>query len=308
MTQQNLVVDGKKGLVAVYSGPIDSDVEDNPLNHLDKTTFNSKLDYIGFTKITKTYTIPAASSAKFAMERINLGAHGKGFTPICFAVLKGWLNGDGNAVDLPLGGGVLLDFYGQRPGDSGVLDYEGTTTDRWSRSGPTLVRNTSFDNAWQEKSLLVGAGADGSNLFLWYEQCVNPQGGDGASYPAFALTIDFYVGDRSIDGSTGDPAPSALFVDEPTGVQMSSTRITATGTTDGGFDTDKRFFHADDTDPLLPVITSDAVDFSNGGSSPNLYSRDAIYYGDNWSFDLKVKSGSPTIPAVTVPTVKGLSV
>jgi hypothetical protein len=312
MTQQNLIIDGANGRVALYSGPQSDAIEADPFTDLSKVTFHSDLDYIGFTKITKTYTIPATSGGVFRMERIDLGAHGKAFTPICFAVLRGWNNGDGNPVDLPLAGGVLLDFYGERPDDSGTFEYEqsiqSSNIDRWQRTGnPT--RSTYFDDAWDQKSLLVGAGADGSNLFLWYEQAVWPQGGDGASYPALALTIDFFVGDRSIDGSSGEAAPSALFEDDATtGVVMSSTRLTASGTTDGGFDSDRYYFHADDTDPLFPVATSNAVEFSSGGTSPNIYTRDAFYYGPDWSFDIRLKSGSPTIPAAPVPTIKGLSV
>jgi hypothetical protein len=307
MTQQNLRARASTGTVTIYSGAEDTALEANPMSDLSRVTFSSKLDYIGFTKITKTYTIPATSGAVFRMERINLGAHGKAFTPICFAVLRGWNNGNGTPVDLPLAGGVLLDFYGERPNNAGLLEHESGTSDRWRRTNHP-GRNTSFNDAWDQKSLLVGAGANGSNLFLWYEQAVVPQGGDGASYPALALTIDFYVGDRSIDGSSGDAAPSALFADDQAaGVVMSTTRLTATGTTDGGFDSDRYYFHSDVSDPLFPVVLSNAVSFANGGTSPNVYSRDAIVYGPDWAFDLRFKLGSISIPAAPSPTFLGIS-
>jgi len=308
MTQQNLIIDADKGLVAIYSGPESADVEDNPLNHLDKTTFNSKLAYVGFEKVTKTYTIPATSGGIFRMERLNFGAHGKAFAPVCLPMLRGWNNGDGNPVDLPLVGGMLLDFYGQRPDDSGVLDYEGTSQDRWSRNpANTFRRVTSFDDTWQEKSLLVGAGADDTNLFLWYEQAVTPEGGDGASYPAFTLTIDFYVGDQSVDGTTGDALPPQLFDSQQTGVVMSASRLSASGSGDGAFDSNRQYFHAESVDPLFPIVTSDAIDFSTGGTVPNIYSRRAITFGPDWIYDLKSISGSPTVPALGSPTVQGVS-
>ena len=297
MTQQNMVIDGANGRVAVYSGPQSDAIEADPTTDLSKVTFHSDLDYIGFKRVRKTHTIAATSGSAFNMVRVDLGAHGKAFTPITFAILRGWINGDGTAVDIPLGGGVLLDFYGERPDDTGLMDYEAATghTDKWSRSTLTFFRATNFDNSWQQKSLLVGAGANDTDLFLWYEQTVRVFS-DSASYPAFALTIDFYVGDRSIDGSSGDAAPSDLFFSDAGETIIESTRLTVSGSTTGVFDTANGYFHRDDVSPDLSVAVSDAVLLNS--------TRTHIDYGPNWTYTLT----DADVTADPIPTITRVGV
>lgn len=308
MTRINGVLDPSRGLFAVYSGPESEEVEDNPLDHLDKTFFNTLLDYIGYTIVRKTYTIPSLPGSGFRTDRIDLGAHGKAFTPICEVILRDWPNGDGTLVDRSITGGELLDLYGQRPGDSGILDYEGNTVDRWSRSGPVFRRTTYYDDSWTQKSLLVGAGADGDNLFLWYEQCVVENDNDGANYPAITLTLDFLVGERAVDGITGDAAPDDVIAGTETSIVMTTQRLTVNGPVSGRYDSANTYLHMDDVDPLISTPITNAVDFSNGGTWPNIYSRDAVIFDEKWAYDIKSVTGTPAIPGLTMPTLVGQSI
>lgn len=301
-----MVMVAKKDFVIVYDGPRDTDFETDPSADLARVTFDSRLDYIGFKQVRQTFTVPAVTGSFFNMERVNLVEHQKGFTPITFAILRGWPNGDATPVDLPLGGGVLLDFYGQRPGNSGTLTYQAAAnhTDRWSGN---FARITSFDSSWAQKSLLVGAGANETHLFLWYEQAVRDVGVD-ANYPAFDMTIDFYVGDRSDDGVTGDAAPSNQFRNNKNATIIKGTRLTTGGSTDGIFDTANRYFHRDDVTPELPVPVSNASLFDSGGTFPNTYQRFMLDYGPNWRFDITQRvQGTPTIPTAQIPSRVGLS-
>lgn len=306
MTQQNLVKDGKKGFVAIYEGPIDPAVEDNPIDHLDKLTFHSDLDYIGLPRVRKTYTLPAVSGSYFKSETVNLGPHGKPFTPIILAVLRDWDNGDGNPVDLPIGGGIDLDFYGQRPGASGTFTYRSAAdhTDRWSGF---FGRNTGYNDAWTQKLLNISVGVDGTNLLLNYEQAVRDNT-PGAGYPAFPLTIDFYVGDRGVDGSSGDPAPNSLVLETADRLLVQTNRLTASGTVAGGFDSYNNYLHRDDVSPDFPIAVSDAVLFDSGVSGINAYRRFAMSFRPNWSFDVTEKvQRTPTIPSPPVPARVGLA-
>lgn len=306
MTQKNLVKDGQKGIVALYSGAIDPDVEDNPRDHLDKLTFHSDLDYIGPQQVRKTYTLPAVSGSYFKTERVSLGAHCKSFTPIIYAVLRGWLNSNGNSVDLPIGGGIDLDFYGQRPDDSGVFTFRSTAghTDRWSGN---FGRNTGYDNGWTQKLLNISVGVDGTNLFLQYEQAVRDNT-PGAGYPAIPLTIDFFVGDRGIDVESGDAAPNSLIIETADRVLVQTKRLTASGTVAGGYDSNNKQLHRDDVNPDFPIAVSDAVLFDSAVSGLNSYRRSALSFRPNWSFDVTEKvTGTPVVPTPPVPTRVGLA-
>lgn len=207
MSDPLLVVDAKKGLVAIYEGPENAAIEDDPFTDLSKVTFHSDLDYVGFTKVTLQHTIAGLSQNSRRNVRIALQPHSLGLTPVVFAILRGWTNGDGNPVDLPLCGGLLLDFYGQRPGDNGLFEYQDPSNSQFDKWSEGWRRRTDYNNAWDQKAWTMGAGADDTNLLLWYDQSVWNDA--GAFYPETTVTIDFYVGDRSVDGQVAQ-APTAL--------------------------------------------------------------------------------------------------
>ncbi|SHN20248.1 hypothetical protein, partial [Roseibium suaedae] len=74
------VADKAKNIVAVYSGAVNGDVEDNPLSHLDKIKFHSGLPYMEILQtVTGSITISSSGwsvdpAARF--KTLNLFAHG----------------------------------------------------------------------------------------------------------------------------------------------------------------------------------------------------------------------------------------
>lgn len=289
-----LKIDGVNHRVVIYDGAENLDLEADPLNNLSSISFHSDLEYVGFKKVTKTYTIPACGAQRFVSERVNLGSHGRGFSPVLFAILRGWINGSGSPVDLPIGGGLLLDFFGNRPPNGGTFSYfagPDPAKDRWTNEMPTWAQpppgigtRTRYNNGWQQRAWFLGAGADDQDLFLWWDQSTRDS---AAAYPATTVTIDFYVGNRSIDG-TGQPVPSSLFSDED-GV----TEITANGLSVGG--ASQALFSSEDVHVYQPTGTPDfstplSTCFSflrsvtpNGGYADSY----ALRFASNWAFHIR---------------------
>lgn len=308
MTQQNLVIDGPNGRVAIYEGPQSDAIEADPLTDLSKVTFHTGLGYVGFQRVRKTYTVPAVSQNNYVNERINLGAHGKGFTPIVFAILRGWVNGDGTPVDLPICGGLMLDFYGQRPGDTGTFKYAApvNTFDRWTAGWPSNGA-TSYDNSWNQKAWLLGAGADGSDLFVWYEQATWNE--TGATYPATTLTMDFYVGNRSVDGVGGDAAPDALFDSSAAATTIQSTRLTVSGSEAEPFSSANSYLHADASNPDIAIPVSQAFLFGRTAAGAAFTEHFAIKASPQWLYDVEYRRSfsPPTAPTPPDGSFQGVS-
>lgn len=314
MTKTWFRADPARGLIAIYEADaINPVIEDNPIDHLGVTKFNSKLEYVGTTVVRKTYTIPACPGSAFNMVRVPLGAHGKGFTPMVKAKLVGFPNGDGTPTDVELHGGVVIDFYGERPGDSGVLAYAPTISshaDRWSRFGPTFARRTSLNNAWSQKSLLIGAGANDTELFLWYEQAAN-DGDANAGYPAIPLTIDFYVGDRSIDADDSDAFDPQVMLDSSGGeIVMRSSMLSASGPQAAGFSSRNLHLVRNDANPLFEVATQEITVLDSAtDAGNNSYARFTADYGSDWAYDVTYYVwGQPTVPPAPVTPNIGLNV
>ena len=295
MAEERLHINAPEGRVVMYTGSKDAALEADPFLDLSRIIFHSGLDYIGFEKITLQHTVPHLGQGEFRSLRIPIQAHGKNFTPITFAILRGWPNADGTLVDLPIGGGLLLDFYGQRPGDGGVFTHwpNAGYLDKWSTF---WGRVTGFNNSWQQKAWVIGAGADATDLVLWVDQSV--WNDSGSSYPETTLTIDYYVGNRGIDGNSGDPAPSAVFSDRQTGVQITSTRLSASGSDGSVFDSDNEHIYENDLTPDFQLP-------SNGRGAA--FDRSLVRYAQlaftpNWRFNITTyRSGGsqPSMPPTT---------
>jgi hypothetical protein len=302
-----LKIDGENGRVAIYEGEEDLALEADPLSDLSRVQFHSDLEYVGFKKITKTHTIPALSSGNFRSERVNLGAHGRGFEPILFAVLRGWQNGSGNPVDLPINGGLLLDLFGQRPPDSGTYTFTAPNNfvDRFTNeAGPAFWRfRTGWNNGFSNKSIFLGAGADGTDLFVWYDQCTR----DG-SYPAYDLTIDYYVGSRSIDGS-GEPVPSNTFEGGTAVTEIKTNSLQVAGASQGLFNSEDLHPYEELSAPEISIPLSLCSLFGriNSGGGTAFTDYYIMRFAPNWAFRLAyyraVSNNNPVAPAApSVPS------
>ena len=224
MTGSIFRVRGQEGVATLYQGPEDLALEADPRSDLARVAYSSRLAVIPRKKVTVQYTVPELLQNSRRSQRIAIEPHGYDFTPAMFAILKGWPNGDGTPVDIPINGSLLLDFYGQRPGDNGVFEYDTPGgLDRWS---DTWRRTTGFNNAWHQKAWTLGVAADGSDLILWFEQTVWDDA--GASYPETTITIDYYVGDLSVDGMTS-ATPLTLYGHNGSETILTGSNVAAPG-------------------------------------------------------------------------------
>ncbi len=296
------VADGKNRRVSAYTGPRDEALEANPNLDLSRIRFHSDFDYIGFTKVSVEYTAPA-NGGGFRSIRAPVGAHNKGFTPIVFAILRDWPNGQGTPVDLPLGGGVLIDWFGQRPRDNGEFTWSNgyLIYDRWSTAAGTFRRQTTFNNSWSQKAWTLGATADDTNIMLWYEQTVF----DG-SYPATTFNVDFFVGDRSIDGVAGDGAPNGVLRAEGPSVSLSSSRITAGGLAGGQFNSNRHYFYDDTVSPELPLPSNgQATRFDRTASDGRVNKIAVLRFAPHWTYRIAIQSqfGVPGVPSTAFHSI-----
>lgn len=302
------VADGVNGRVSAYTGARDTNLEENPTSDLSRIRFHSDFDYIGFTKVSVQHTV-AANGGGFRSIRAPVGGHNKGFTPIVFAILRDWPNGQGTPVDLPLGGGVLIDWFGQRPRNNGQFTWSTgyLNYDRWSIAAQTFRRSTCFNSSWSQKAWTLGATADASNILLWYEQTVF----DG-SYPATTFNVDFFIGDRSIDGVVGDGAPDGFLsargaeLETASRVELSSTRITAGGVAGGQFNSDRHYFYEDTESPELPMPSNGQATRFDRTASGGLANKIAVLrFAPNWTYRIAIQSqlGVPGNPSTTFHNV-----
>ncbi|MEM6381077.1 MAG: hypothetical protein AAF739_00250 [Pseudomonadota bacterium] len=294
------VIDGQNGRMAVYSGTPDAALEANPLSNLARIKFHSDLQYVGFERVTKTFTIPAMPVGGYARERINLGPHGRGFTPITIPVLIGWPNQNGVGQNIVLSGGVLLDYRTQRPDNSGVCRIRER---KFGQTNNISGSSAAFQN--NDQALFAGAGADATNLYLTYQQSVaaSNQGG----YPAFTLNIEFYVGNQPATGTGATPATD-LINSTPNETRLSAGQGVSIQGTDGVFSSQNLHMRRTSTNPLS-VAKNRAIHAKYQVSAQREYRWDrTLNYASNWRWDLSHENynsndGATLDPIVTLNTV-----
>lgn len=281
MAQQNMVIDGANGRVAVYSGPQSDDIEADPMADISKVTYHSDLDNIGFHKVSASIPVALGSASAFQRFSISAYTHGLAYTPVFFAVLRNWPDGDGVGRSIPLGGGTLLDCFGQRPPTAGSYD----------------INLGSLASLPDEKALIAGATADSTEVKFWVQLYKS----GSASYSDTTFELDFYIGDRSIDGDLGDSAPDAIFdsgIDEIGNFTtvISSARIGVSGSSNTSFSVDKHYptvTAMEDGDfPIFKGATS-FLDYATGLPNSTYHQhRVVLDWGNGWAFRLGVTNYS----------------
>lgn len=287
MTEQIFRAEGQTGRVVIYEGPKDPALVADPYIDLSRISFHSDLDYLGGSEVQAEIPVALSSQPSYSYNLISVKPHNMGFTPVCSAKLLDWPDGDGNPATVPLGGGTLLDFYGQRPAGGQPLDQHREGSDQWSDQW----RYTSYTNLSQQRILVAGAGANATHLVFWVQQYIF-QGAQ--AYPDTTFNVEYQVGDRSVDGVTGVPVPSSFLKSGSTGVHISTRRITTTGTDGNGFSSQRRYIRDVPGEPGdVPLFVGPAMDLSRAGQFSNGPSTEVqvmMNFGNGWAFRMSPRA------------------